>query len=516
MRKQFPWDIRTFLSEICQQLSSPNQLKKREIILSCNTSATMKKFLQDQFSVIDKMVKDYQIACRGRQCNLCFMTTHLHRYLTSKTFEKHSKDLFKMKKLDRMHNHICTDICFHILYKICNKEADHLMNDAFDAELSQEGKCYDIDGNLRCTLRYIGDAAIQSVCKKFRSNISRTHNHSIKKEIDYYSLRILSTLRTAQGKVEEESLHPESVMAVINKQGSKQCLTHVADKVLYFFEHLYVKCIRFLNRDMFEQFGDCILSRCIDYMHVHDTSINKWFDLFTDIPEMCTCNDPKSTMELDNDDTQSDNEDEFGDDSLQFQHSIILDLYQCVVTYFCRVQFADIRGQFVNKRRKKKQSLRAGLQSSSGTKFSAEDKAEKIPYPCAVCGKECKSLFEKFEEQSVQCSLCRIWLYFPCAGLKGDEEQLQEGNEEQEWLCASCVQNEEKDKLESVEATPSAQGVKRKFPEIDVKVKKAKFTNKRNKSNTDGNNNAHVEETDKCIVSVSSKGHVRKLNSKFL
>ena len=509
VKKNFPWDVRTFVRSISFNRTTPIQKEINDILHNLESAPRLKLFLQQQFAFIDKMCADYKICRKGRKCNLCFMTTHVHRYLTSQIFQNRCKKLFDVRTLQWIHSHIAADICFKILAGICSDQSKTMNNDLMRKAQDAHAPEHTVDSNVKNTLRYIAGAAINSVCKKLRGDINRTHKHSVKKEINYYSLRIMSCLRSAQGQVEKSTIEAESVMSVIKKQGSKQSLTHVEDKVLHFFEKLYLNCSKYLNKGLLAVLGSSILAQCIEYVHSDEDCITTWFELFTDIPEMCQCQDKTSTL-IDDKDSENENEDEFGEDSLELQHSIVLRLYERVVTYFCRVQFADLRSQYVDKKRRKKQAHRAGLQSSTGGQFAPEDKNDKVPYPCAICGFECKSYFEKFDDQSIQCSSCKIWLHFPCVGLKGDEAEIQEGNEAEEWLCGTCAQKKSQDLLISAYEEDTGYARKRKIPQSsEANVKKKRVPLKSNAKVTMNANDPVVKPV------KSARGRIIKSNSKY-
>ena len=355
--------------------------------------------------------------------------------------------------------------------------------------------------------------------------MNKTKKHSIKKEIDYYSLRIMSCLRSPQGTVEETTEHPESVMSMIRRQGRKQSLTHVSDMVLHFFEMMYVEMAKYFTTDLLKVVGDRILSDCIDSLHSNETLISEWFKLFQDVPEICQCNLSLLSEEKNMSSDDEDCEEDSGDD-VELQYSIILDLYKKISVFMCRVVFADIRGQYVDTKRKKKLALRMKLRAENNCD---EVKKSKVPYPCAVCEKECKSFFTTFAEQSVQCSNCKIWLHFPCAALSGKEVELQEGHEDDEWLCRSCKQMQNFDDL-----LQGQEDVNRGTPDTTrpntcncAKTCKGKCSSKNNKSSkrktsqsaskekehmkrtklNPSEEQSHVQST---VQSISSRGRIRK------
>ena len=82
VRKKFPWDVRDFIPDLCRHKSTPNQVRKNQMLTDMLLLPRMKYCLQDQYTIVHKMCNDYKIARKGCKCNLCFMTTHIDRYLT--------------------------------------------------------------------------------------------------------------------------------------------------------------------------------------------------------------------------------------------------------------------------------------------------------------------------------------------------------------------------------------------------------------------------------------------------
>ena len=165
MKENFPWDVKKFLMALSQNTNTPNQQLKRQIISAASMSAHFKKFLQEQYNFIKSLCDDYRLCRKGRKCNLCFMTAHLHRYLTSDVYLKQCKTAFQTKTLSPMENHVCTDVCMSILQTMCQEECQKLKSDVMIQKLSEANVDSNLDSNLKSTLRYVAGAAIQSVCK---------------------------------------------------------------------------------------------------------------------------------------------------------------------------------------------------------------------------------------------------------------------------------------------------------------------------------------------------------------
>ena len=431
VKRNFPWKVTDFLMGLCEINATDFQKKKRALLKEVQHRPSIKVFLQEMYSIVKHMYDDYKVDRKGKKCKASFLTKHMHTYTTSKTFEDKCIVAFNVKQASRMLNHVGADIVFGILRRIVNEEGEAEREANFQRQLSNGSISLAVDANLQAVIRYVAGASVQSVSKYYQTILRRTKNHSKKKEYNYYSLRIISSLRQPQGHVEKCTKDAISVNHVVQKQGKRQSLTHIGDDVLEFFKQLHINAVPFINNEMLLQVGDKCLDAALKSLQENDALLRHWCSLFVNIPSIARA---RNLQENDSEDT-----DDESDGEVHLQQAIILDLYQKICTYFCRVLFSECRSQVLNEQRTKKQAHRAALQSQSSS--INESSSNNIKYPCAVCANECKDLFENFDEQSVQCTSCKVWIHFPCAGLTGDEEIFDEGHEDDDWLCRPFTQD---------------------------------------------------------------------------
>ena len=435
MRHNFPWDIKSFTHEMCPESSTPFQIQKRAALVKLRDMPQFKVFLQKQYNIVLNFYNDYKVAKKAKQSRATLLTRHVHSYCTSKTFIESSRTGFNVKESSRLLNHVATDIVMTILRKIAQDEEKSMREESFRNHMHSDVCIGEVDNNLRCVIRYISGAAINSVSKYYSRILKQTRHHSQRKENVYYALRVICSLRSPQGTVECESKYKESAEHVVSKQGNKQALTHVADNVLQFFEQLYSCSVRYINKEMLKEMGDACLTKCLEDILCNQPLVSSWYALFEQMPEIC-----KSEALNQKDNTNNEEVDLFDYAISDYQHVVLYELLEKIVTYFTRVRFSDSRAQLVNDNRVKKQAHWAALASKPIS--NGEKSCTKKTYPCGVCNEECREDFDSFEDQSVQCTKCKSWLHFPCAGLTGEEDMFEEGHEDDDWFCRSCTQQE--------------------------------------------------------------------------
>ena len=305
------------------------------------------------------------------------------------------------------------------------------------SEIMQSRQIDDIEINddLRGTLRYISGATIHSVCKDLKYSQEREVHFSIKTKIKYCSYKIMQSLRISEEALIKQSQDAHSVAVVCARQGAKRALTHVGDDVLNFFIMVYKQIAKIQCLDMMHVCHQDLLKMTKSILYKDSECIMAWFKLFENSKELAECT-------LFSDDSSQDEcdavscENNKNECEMDLVDSILLELYNKCICYFCKVHFSELMSRFKEKIGKKKsQPIR--------TKVTALDIAElegngkKTKYPCVVCGKECKSYFTTYDESSVQCSMCSMWFHFPCAGIKGTEKEVQAGNDD-DWYCRNC------------------------------------------------------------------------------
>ena len=155
-----------------------------------------------------------------------------------------------------------------------------------------------------------------------------------------------------------------------------------------------------------------------------------WLQLIVDLPASCLCSIQEVVNELDyNSDSSEDSIEQTlqSDEDIETDMSIINQMLYEVVKYFCKVHLKDILA-FLKEKLNKKRTMR--LRAMVGkVEVGMKEKIQKYPdYMCKVCGQECKEFYDLPADYSVECSTCEEWYHYPCEGLKGTEDFLQEGS----------------------------------------------------------------------------------------
>ena len=435
--KPFPWNREQFLCGLCENNVTDTQKMKKKIIQSIKSNKEIEWFLGKHYSFIDMLLKEYSAGSKGTKCNLCFLSAHLHRYLTSTIYLECCKKAFRTNKLLPLENNICTDICLQILSRLANERAIESQEEIVKEVMNQQSEeAIEIDSDLRATIRYISGAAIHNVCKHLRSSHDRQIHFNIKKKITYLSYKIMNRLRIPEEILKKETLDPHSVAAICARQLPKRGLVHVSDQVLEFFEMLYLNIARVQSLQMIHICHQSLLKMTKAMLYKDTECISTWFKLFEGCEELASCHyfmDNSFDMDDASEDSYDMGKSEVDMDLLD---SIVLHLYNKVVSYFCKVHFSELLKTLKEKSGKKKsQPIRTQL---SAMEISGQQVVEKkLKYPCAVCNQECKSYFTTYEDSSIQCSMCNILFHFPCAEIKGNEHFVKKGSSD-DWYCKKC------------------------------------------------------------------------------
>ena len=124
---------------------------------------------------------------------------------------------------------------------------------------------------------------------------------------------------------------------------------------------------------------------------------------------------------------------------LELDKTLILDLFEGVVHYFCKVHRAEkvtqLKDYIIQK--PKTFQLRHTLDENPN-----KVRQDIVQFPCGICAKECIDIIHKkkaaFEDFSVQCDKCDKWYHYICANLSGKEPELME-NSDIPYYCVKCT-----------------------------------------------------------------------------
>ena len=123
----------------------------------------------------------------------------------------------------------------------------------------------------------------------------------------------------------------------------------------------------------------------------------------------------------------------------EFEQCLVLQLMEKVITYMSSVHLSDLLGTYKDNKLSVKKSL--SIRHSLGSALKKDIIGKEIPFPCAVCKKECVYVEAmrkpSLEDFSVLCELCDKWFHYICIGLKCDEEELKEGSDTP-YYCPNC------------------------------------------------------------------------------
>ena len=251
----------------------------------------------------------------------------------------------------------------------------------------------------------------------------------------------MNILRVPEEILKKQTIDPDLVATICAKQQPKKGFVHISDDVMNFFEMMYLNIARVQSLQMIHICHQSLLKMTKAMLYKDTECLTAWFKLFEGCEELAACEyfmdssfDGEQCSEecYDMHTSQSEND---------LMDSILLHLYNKVVSYFCKVHFSELVKTFKEcSGKKKSQPIRTHLTAMENVDEHSKDK--KVKYPCSVCNKECKSYFTTYEESSVQCSMCNIWFHFPCARIKGTEECVQKGST-LEWYCKRCKEEHE-------------------------------------------------------------------------
>ena len=98
------------------------------------------------------------------------------------------------------------------------------------------------------------------------------------------------------------------------------------------------------------------------------------------------------------------------------------------------------------------------------------------PHPCLVCELNA-------EEKSIQCSLCKFWCHFQCAGIDGDTSVNYVKNKKLHWFCSSCEPHAISllDRMKIIESNNTkfakdlSSGLKNLATSVDTKIENVKL-----------------------------------------
>lgn len=428
--RKFPYNLDTFLEENKVPEYSDQQKARNALLENSLTRKEFVGFLTYLYNKVVYFVEHYKIPPKGVKCNWCAMVAHIYKFLISSQHLQQCKKAFSTETLTVVQNSLCTEL-FHVLltkYTTRKKNISQGQNKLDPSTFSNE---------LKCTIRYIAGASLNSVAQKLKASVNNKLLHRFEEaKSGFRAVQILNTLRVPEAVLLEESCEPESLLEIVRRQGKTQGLTHVSDDCFKFFCKLYseVDCLQ--NVQSIVSDPKNANSAAIQSLLENSELLQDWMSLFADQSSPCDCIDESASE----DESEMSNE-MMVDEVLQFEveQLLVTDMYEMAVQYFCRAHMSDVVSQYKFKIGKKKES---SLRSSLGNVMSKKDALGiDVQFPCGVCEKACidteMSPEADFSESSVGCDGCEKWFHFHCVGLTGTESFLKPSSK-LKYYCPNC------------------------------------------------------------------------------
>ena len=224
---------------------------------------------------------------------------------------------------------------FHLLEKIIHDEKSQIETEIQTVEMTEFISSM---GDIECSvLRYVSGAAVHNVSKKLKES---AQNHMIsdmnKARIEYKSSQLMSVLRIPAGYAMDNSDDPESLMEIVCRQHLTQSLTFVSDDAFQFFKVLYCKVKTYQSTKELEKHNSNLLQVCKSKLQKDENLLEMWCNLFNQIRNRCSCS-------ADIDSTNGDQQSMFNSTLIDYEleQSLVLDLYERILHYFCTVHFSD-------------------------------------------------------------------------------------------------------------------------------------------------------------------------------
>ena len=435
----FPFEPSDFIQEIIQSIGDFTEEQQDEVQLLKDYGHTecFLKFLHTAFSVVNDIFRMYNVADTQKKCNWCRMCNHLQRFLSSDTFKTQICDAFNTKELHRLHNFTATNLYFELLKLVTKEAADIRRKERVAEFIKDHCEKYTFSDLDKSTLRYIAGAAIHSVLNSLRKVASRqVMNNKYKALLCHRQAQLATKLMGPPDKIQEESVEPESLLKLISKD--KGGLLYVNDATFQLFKVLMLKLRKLQNMMTLQTDPDQVFSSTLNALCLDEELLNMFFSLFAKEEEdidssTCSCtenpeNDSNVVKEL---------------IDVELQQSLIMDLFEKIVHYVCRVHLAEQMFKLKDHTCQKRKTFRLRTQVDN-LKSKEGKKSLKPPvcYPCGKCGKECIDIMNRanaeFTDFSVLCDFCNKWYHLICEALRGDEECLKEGSAAV-YKCHQCT-----------------------------------------------------------------------------
>ena len=265
------------------------------------------------------------------------MCAHLQEYFEGTMYRRKCLIALDVLDLTSDQKRICCQIHFALLGKIVQMEKECVQTLVQVDDVPSIAEMSEME---RAILRYMAGVTIHEVTKNLQQS---AHNHMITAmhctKIEYRCCQLLERLRLPQGYALEHTNDPESLKEILHRQYKTQGLTIVSDEAFNFFKLLYckvksVQTFRNLEKNKYNLL-------CATEMHLQCNEDLKdlWCTLFHTSEDKCSCPDD---LDLSN---QSVNND-FQLLQYELEQSLVLDMFEKVLHYFCTVHLSDIVAKY--------------------------------------------------------------------------------------------------------------------------------------------------------------------------
>ena len=439
--KSFPFDVEQYLDGVIQEMPKVTHIQKDQIQILTEAKGlpSFHQFLDRTYSMIWDLFHKYKVFVKKSKCNWCQMCAHLHSVFASEAYKQNILKAFGITKLHSHENSLCTRLVFDLLNMIVKEEALKIKKMHMDQFLDQQKEGPNLDSLDLSTLRYIAGASIHSVITKVRQlSMKQIMNSKYKAKMNHRKSQLASKLIGSKYQLESECIEPESLLKLIEKD--RGGLLYVTDNCFYFFKNLLVKIRKFQNLMQVQMEPNTAFINAMKAISVDSELADMWFNLFSETHfevDTCTCDSEREHTE--EDDVVSNNK----LIDMELDQLLILDLYEQVTFYFCKVHFREkveqLRDYVFQKQKTFQLRHRADIDSAN---------TKSVQYPCGECKNECIEIIHTsqaaFEDFSVQCDKCSKWYHYMCLNLSGNEPELKDGSD-LPFYCKHCNKNASQD-----------------------------------------------------------------------
>ena len=432
--QEFPLDIDDYVNSLIAKMPKITQIQmdQIQILQDAKMDDNFKKFLSKSYTVVSHLFNLYKVSPKKNKCNWCRMCAYMHMIFTSSAYKNDILNAFHLTKLKSNENSICTRIYFNILEIMAEKESTELKHLKLEKFLSEHDPEVNLDSLDKSSLQYIAGATIHSLRDRLENLcMKEIMNDQYRSKLNHRKHQLTSKLIRPPQNICQKSCEPESLSKLIKKDYGG--LLYVTDDTFKFFKLLLITTRKLQNIRSLQLDPHSIFTITVNKLNQDVDLIACWFQLFSTPENLindCECSDMEETVQLSSQDLLQ----------LEMDETLIFDLFECVILYFCKVHCAEKVTQLKDYVLEKPKTFQLRHTLDENTKCVTQ---KIVQFPCGICGRECIDIIHKkkasFEDFSIQCDKCNKWFHYICVNLTGKEPQLQE-NSNIPYYCPECTQ----------------------------------------------------------------------------